>query len=107
MLPALLGKKQKPHTQLYWEFPRYIAKTGTFAEEIPVQAMRRGDWKAVRPKAGGAIELYNLKSDPGETKDVAAGQASLVAEFDKAMRAAHQHPRPQREPAHRWWDVRS
>ncbi|MBL8211054.1 MAG: arylsulfatase [Bryobacterales bacterium] len=107
VLPALLGKKQKPHTQLYWEFPRYIAKTGTFAEEIPVQAMRRGDWKAVRPKAGGAIELYNLKSDPGETKDVAAGQASLVAEFDKAMRAAHQHPRPQREPAHRWWDVRS
>lgn len=107
VLPALLGKSQAPHKELYWEFPRYNSKTGTFAEEIPMQAMRRGDWKAVRPKPNGPVELYDLKSDPGEERDLAPQKPELAAEFDRAMKASRVPPRPQKEPPHPWWEARS
>lgn len=107
VLPALLGGSQKPHDELYWELPRYNAKTGTFADEIPMQAMRRGRWKAVRPRPGGQVELYDLENDPGEEHDLAAHNKALAAEFDKAMLAARVPPRPQKEPPHPWWEARS
>jgi arylsulfatase A-like enzyme len=107
VLPTLLGKSQKPHTELYWEHPRYNSKAGAFTDEIPMQAMRRGNWKAVRPKPDGAVELYDLKSDPGEERDLASQKPGLAAEFDRAMKAARVPPRPQKEPAHPWWNVRS
>src|SRR5262249_53733407 len=56
MAPALLGGKQKDHDFLYWEFHERGSK----------QAVRTGDWKAVRPKLGGPLELYDLKADIGE-----------------------------------------
>lgn len=107
VLPTLLGKSQQPHTALYWEHPRYNAKTGRFAEEVPMQAMRRGDWKAVRSKPNGEVELYDLKSDPGEERDRAAEKPELAAEFDRAMQAARVPPREQKEPPHPWWEARS
>ena len=38
VLPTLLGKQQKPHEFFYWEFHEKGSK----------QAVRMGDWKAVR-----------------------------------------------------------
>ena len=61
--------KQKQHEYLYWEFPGYGGQ----------QAVRMGDWKAVRQNMLRRnnpdplkIELYNLKDDIGESRDVAA-----------------------------------
>lgn len=48
-----------------------------------IQAVRFGDWKAVRNGPDAPIELYDLEADPGESKDLAAGNSDLVA------RAAH------------------
>ena len=107
VLPTLLGRSQPPHQYLYWELPRYIAASGGFREELPLQAMRRGDWKAVRPKPGGPLEIYNLKDDPGESKDLAAARPDLVAEFERRLRAARTPPRTQKENPHPWWDARS
>jgi arylsulfatase A len=61
LLPTLLGKKQKDHDSLYWEMAS--GKELTFA-------VRQGDWKAIKPQANANVELYNLKSDLAETKDV-------------------------------------
>ena len=48
-----------------------------------------GDWKAVKLNVDkdpdGPIELYNLASDPGETKDVAAGNPDVVKKFFTLM----------------------
>lgn len=72
-LPALLGKDQPQHKYLYWEFNE---------SQGPVQAIRKGDWKAVRFYKK-PMELYNLKDDLGETKNLASENPTLVAEFEQ------------------------
>jgi arylsulfatase A-like enzyme len=66
LLPTLLGKPGQPnHDSLYWE---YHGGGGS-------QAVRFGDWKAVRSNAkktpAALPELYNLKTDPAESTNVA------------------------------------
>jgi arylsulfatase A-like enzyme len=78
-LPTLLGKgTQARHDFLYWEFH----EGGT------AQGVRHGDWKAVRTKLGGALELYDLKSDVRETNNVAARHADVVARIEAYLRTA-------------------
>ncbi len=88
--PTLLGKKQEPRPFLYREFPAYGGQ----------QCLRVGDWKAVRqnllPKTKGKktppnmrTELYNLKDDIAETKDVAVQHPDIVAKMEKIMREQH------------------
>ena len=89
-LPALKGEPQPAHEYLYWEFP-----TRRFQ-----QAIRKGDWKAVRPEAQDPIELYDLNGDPREEHDVADDHPELVAEFARLFAAARTHsehwPRPRK-----------
>jgi arylsulfatase A-like enzyme len=81
-LPSLLGQpqNQKQHDYFYWEF--YEAPSS--------QAVRFGDWKAVRiPMLTGPIQLYDLKTDPSEQHDVAAAHPDLVARTTAMMQEAH------------------
>ncbi len=79
MLPTLLGRKQtNQHDFLYWEFHEKGTK----------QAVRMGDWKAVRLEPKQPIELYNLKSDPAESKDVAAEHAEVVSKIENYLLSA-------------------
>jgi arylsulfatase A len=108
IVPAVLGAKavgraQPKHEFMYWELPRYDAKRGEFFKEIPMQAVRMGDWKAVRPKPNGPLELYNLKQDIAETKDVAAGNPKVMARIEEYLKTARVEPRPQQEPKDDWW----
>lgn len=57
-------------------------------EGAPIQAARFGDWKAVRPAPGKPIEIYDLKADLGETRDIAAERADLVARAETIFRTA-------------------
>ena len=79
MLPALLGKPQtNQHDFLYWEFH----------ERGFQQAVRMGDWKAVRPQAGAPLELYNLNADLGEKRNVAAQNPDVVARIEAYLKTA-------------------
>ena len=55
----------------------------------PLQAVRFGDWKAVRNGPALPLELYNLATDVAETKDVAAAHPAVVARAESLMQAAH------------------
>jgi arylsulfatase A-like enzyme len=79
LLPLLLGGRAPRREFLYWEFHE-----GGFA-----QAVRVGSWKAVRKGPGGAVELYDLKKDPGEARDVAARHPALVRRAGEIMRREH------------------
>ncbi|MHC4526945.1 MAG: arylsulfatase, partial [Planctomycetota bacterium] len=80
MLPALLGKPQKSHDYLYWDYG-HVRKTYK-------QAVRIGHWKGVRIGAGAPIELYNLAEDLGEAKNVASEHPQVVAQIERIMRTA-------------------
>jgi arylsulfatase A-like enzyme len=79
MVNAILGKPQRNHEYLYWEFH----------ERGFSQAIRMGDWKGVRVRnRNGPIELYNLKEDLGETRNIAAQHPDVVAKISDLMRSA-------------------
>ena len=80
ILPTLLGKDQKPHDYLYWEQPK-PAKL--------IKAVRLGDWKGCQAGAGAPLELYDLKTDLAEAKNVAAQHPDVVARIEKIMIEAH------------------
>ena len=63
-----------------------------------MQALRMADWKAVRPEPNGKLELYNLKADPLEQRDVAAQYPKVVERIEAHMKAARVEPRPQSMP---------
>lgn len=87
-LPTLLGKnkEQKQHEYLYWEFPSGGGQL----------AIRMGDWKGIRRNvsgnAGSKWEIYNLKDDVKETKDLSAEHPELIKKFDDIVK--------QRTPSH-------
>lgn len=64
---------QRPH--FYWELH----------EGPPIQAVRAGNWKAVKNGPKRAIELYDLASDPGEKHDVASSHADVVQKMATLM----------------------
>jgi arylsulfatase A-like enzyme len=79
MLPTLLGQKQtNQHEFLYWEFHEKGSK----------QAVRMGDWKAVRLAPARPLELYNLKTDPSEGVDVAASHPEVVGKIENYLKTA-------------------
>jgi arylsulfatase A-like enzyme len=75
IVPTLLGKTQNPHELLYFEFH----------ERGFDQAVRFGDWKAIRIGFGKPLELYDLKSDPGETRNAAAEHPDLVQSAEQYL----------------------
>jgi arylsulfatase len=83
MKPTLFGAGEQPtHEFLYWEFSGYGGQ----------QAVRAGNWKAVRQALGqGTIktELFDLAADPGEKTDVAAKHADIVARLEGVMKREH------------------
>ena len=99
MSSALLGRGDLPAREyLYWERSRFAAGTGLIRPNTLSQAVRMGDWKAIRNSPLDAIELYDLSQDVGETKDVASQHADVVAKIEAIMAAAHADPPPQIEP---------
>jgi arylsulfatase A-like enzyme len=112
IVPTLLGaeaagREQDVHEFLYWELPRYDAAAQTFRQEIPRQAVRMGEWKAVRPEPDGMLELYNLSADPAESANVAAEQPEVMAKIESFLKTARSEPRPQSQPPHGWAHSRS
>lgn len=78
VLPTLLGEKQNLSDRfLYWEIhPNFR------------QAVRWRDWKAVRNGLKAPLELYDLASDPTESRDVASTNPQVVAEITKYLATA-------------------
>ena len=82
-LRTLKGDSGQPeHSYLYWEF--YEGNGGA-------QAVREGDWKAVRvPALDGKMELYDLSVDLGEEEDIGTDNPEIVERMTKLMEEAHQ-----------------
>ncbi len=95
LVPFLRGGPAPKREYFYWELH----------EQQSLQAVRFGDWKGVRNGPSSPIELYDLKADPGESKNLAGEKPELVARAEALMKAAHKEDsnwplrdRPARKP---------
>ena len=79
VLPTFFGATPKrAHAYLYWESH----------EKGYLQAVREGDWKAVKLDTDKPLELYNLATDPAETQDVAKANPDVVKRLAAHMKTA-------------------
>ena len=74
LIPFLTGdRSDAPHDRLFWRAGEQWA-------------VRMGDWKLVRPR-GEEPQLYDLNSDVGEARDLAAKQPAKLRELQAAYDA--------------------
>jgi arylsulfatase A-like enzyme len=87
ILPTLLGRErqQKRRDYLYWEFPEYGGQ----------QAVRKGNWKALRlniMKGTLVTQLFDLSKDQQEQHDVAIEHPEIVQQMEVIMKNEHHTP---------------
>jgi arylsulfatase A-like enzyme len=91
ILPLLQEKKTLKRKKLFWHFPSYLQTYGALKDESrdpkfrtrPVSVIMKGDWKLLmfheewsldggieKIATNNSVELYNLKSDISETKNL-------------------------------------
>ncbi len=90
-LPELMGDKQKKHRYLYWEFPEYGGQ----------QAVMFGKWKVLRKnmhQGNTSWEIYNLKTDPYETRKLAKNPSRIIKKTEKILALEHEKPTNEK-----WW----
>jgi arylsulfatase A-like enzyme len=77
-LDAQIGQVFARLAELYWEF----------RERSFGQAVRMGRWKAIRPKPGAPLKLYDLASDLSEQHDIAPAHPEILARFEAILATA-------------------
>ena len=82
-LPTLLGAKQEEPARDHYFIrreggPQYGGKT--------IDAVIHGGWKLLQDSPFAPQELYNLKTDPQETTDLAAKERKIFLELSALMR---------------------
>ncbi len=81
-LPLLQGKQTMGRAENFWHYPHYSPQRGR-----PSAAIRRGNDKLILFFEDNRVELYNLKDDIGENKDLAASQPAKAAELRGRLEA--------------------
>ena len=73
------GVKRGP---LFWHYPHYGNQGGA-----PSGAVRDGDWKLIEWFEDGSLELFNLREDLAEKKNLAPGNSARVKELHEKLAA--------------------
>jgi arylsulfatase A-like enzyme len=82
LVPLFHGAPTLDRKRLFWHFPCYVGKA------TPSSAIREGDFKLIEFfEEGGRVELFNLKNDPNEEKNLAALMPDNAAALLKTLRA--------------------
>ena len=72
------GKKSPKRETLIWHFPHYRHAPG------PYSIIRKGDFKLIKFWEG-IYELYDLKNDLGEAKNLAESKPGLVQKLESEL----------------------
>ena len=79
VLPALLDGRTIKRDFLYWELHEWKF----------VQAVRMGDWKAVRNGKKLPLELYDLSKDLPESNNLASEHPEIVSKAEEILKREH------------------
>lgn len=95
LLPLFRADGRLLREAIYWHFPGYLDDPVVRGRDLifrtrPVTVMRKGDWKLflyheewqldggrAKVDSSGALELYNLRDDPGERADLALSNRKM------------------------------
>jgi len=80
LVPLLKQTGRLDRKEIFWHYPHYHPGGAT-----PYSAVRQGDFKLIEFFEDNHVELYNLKDDIGETKDLAATLPEKAAELRKIL----------------------
>ena len=67
-------KNKETERDLFWHFPAYLESYLNGGKDFrarPYSSIRSGDWKLIYNYEDKSMELYNLKEDLGETRNMA------------------------------------
>jgi arylsulfatase A-like enzyme len=88
---SVLKNPQAPIAReaIYWHFPGYLESYvhARGWRTSPVGAIHAGDFKLMEFFETGAVELYNVRSDIGETRNLAAESPAKVQELRTKLAA--------------------
>lgn len=82
LMPLLVGEKISRTKPLYWQYDRAIGGMNRIA-------IRDGDWKLLANADLSKVELYNVRTDISETKDMAATEPNRAAELTAKLKRLH------------------
>lgn len=90
-LSPLLKGKAIEKRGIFWHYPLYLSGQGfiinlpdggTYSwRGVPSTSIRRGKYKLMELHEDNSITLYNIKKDPGETKNLVKAKPKLAAEL--------------------------
>jgi arylsulfatase A-like enzyme len=83
LVPVLRGATNAPHDALFWHYPHYW----NGGKVSPYSVARVGDWKLIRFYETDREELYDLKADPAEERDLAATEPSQHKKLSRRLDA--------------------
>jgi arylsulfatase A-like enzyme len=85
---------------IFQHFPGYLGAGKEYWRTTPVTLIQQGNWKLLEFLEDGHLELYNLKEDIGESKNLAAEQPEKVKALHGrlvAWRESIHAPMPERK----------
>jgi arylsulfatase A len=88
LMPLLRGTGPLPARDLFWHYPHH--QHYQLGGAMPYGAIRSGDFKLVEHFNDMSVELYNLRDDIGETRDLAAVLPDKAKELRARLQAWRQ-----------------
>jgi arylsulfatase A-like enzyme len=96
LIPLLKQRGELKREAIFWHFPHYHSSGNT-----PSGAVRCGDYKLIEWFENGSTELYNIKEDIGETRNLAETMPEktealrrMLIEWRKKINARMPRPNP-------------
>ena len=83
LLPLLRQTGGLARDSIYFHYPNYAFH----GDNRLGGAIRQGDFKLIERFDDGSLELYNLKDDIGETKNLAAARPKLAAKMQAQLQS--------------------
>jgi arylsulfatase A-like enzyme len=75
LVPLLQGDGKLAREAIFWHFPHY----SNHGMQSPGGAVRAGDYKLIEYFENDTVQLFNLRTDPGEQHDLAHQQPETAA----------------------------
>ena len=86
LTPVLKGIGPLTRDAIYWHYPHYNQHPESFAGSV----IRKGDWKLIERLDTNSLELYDLKSDVGEQRNLAKRNPEKAKELFELLNSWRQ-----------------